>query len=224
VLADDDAVLQVCLGEGGLVDALSPAAVLANVSTVSPDVVHRLAERLPADRFLDAPVMGSPANVADGHCRFLLGGDRDTVSATGPLWDDLGAGSTYCGPVGNATTMKLVSNLLLIAGVAAMAEGIATARGLDIPDPLIREILSHSPVVSPASGVRLDSVMDGSHPGWFTPALARKDVRHAVALAEQAGLQVRIGPATEALLTDVIDGAEGGAAEWPDFSAVIEAI
>jgi len=75
-------------------------------------------------------------------------------------------------------------------------------------------------VVSPTSKVRLESLLDDTHPGWFSPELARKDVRLAIALAAQANVGVRVGPAAEALLTTVIDA--GG--HWPDFAAVIEAL
>jgi 3-hydroxyisobutyrate dehydrogenase-like beta-hydroxyacid dehydrogenase len=220
VLADDPAVLEVCLGTDGALAAISPGAVLANVSTVSPDTVRRLAETGPEGRVLDAPVMGSPARIASGQGAFLIGGPLAVITALDPLWSDLGAGYTHCGPVGAGATMKLVSNLLLITGVAALAEGIATARRHALPDELIRQVLADSAVVSAASKVRLPSLMDATHPGWFTPILARKDLRLALDLAQQAGIGVRIGPATEALLTAVID--PGG--EWPDFSAVIEAL
>jgi 3-hydroxyisobutyrate dehydrogenase-like beta-hydroxyacid dehydrogenase len=66
----------------------------------------------------------------------------------------------------------------------------------------------------------LDSLLDGTHPGWFTPTLARKDLRLALGLAEEAGVRVRIGPATEELLTSVIDTGS----QWSDFAAVIEAL
>jgi len=81
-------------------------------------------------------------------------------------------------------------------------------------------VLSESPVISPTSAIRLKSVLDQEHPGWFSPILARKDLRLAVGLAQQAGLAVRVGPATEALLTTVVESGD----EWPDFSAVIEAL
>jgi 3-hydroxyisobutyrate dehydrogenase-like beta-hydroxyacid dehydrogenase len=116
--------------------------------------------------------------------------------------------------------MKLVSNLLLITGVTALAEGIVTARKNGISDELLKGVLADTLVVSPASKVRLESLFDNSHPGWFSPSLARKDVRLAIDLAEQAGVEVRVGPATEALLTMVIEA--GG--QWPDFAAVIEAL
>jgi 3-hydroxyisobutyrate dehydrogenase-like beta-hydroxyacid dehydrogenase len=220
VLSDDEAVLQVCEGDGGILASLGSSTVLANVSTVSPDTVRHLAAVGPADRVLDAPVMGAPENVAAGHCRFLVGGPLPTISSCDPLWTDLGVGYTHCGPVGTASIMKLISNLLLITGVASLAEAIATARSHGIPDELLQDVFGQSPVVSPTSAIRLNSVLDPNHPGWFSPILARKDVRLAVGLAEQAGLPVRVGPATEALLTAVVESR----AEWPDFSAVIEAL
>jgi len=220
VLSDDEAVLDVCERDGGLLASLGASTVLANVSTVSPDTVRRLAAIGPAERILDAPVMGAPENVAAGHCRFFVGGPLSTVRACDALWTDLSAGSTYCGPVGMASIMKVVSNLLLITGVAAMAEAIAIARGHGISDELLQDVFGDSPVISLTSALRLKSVIDPDHPGWFSPTLARKDLRLAVGLAEQAGLPVRVGPATDALLTTVVDSGK----EWPDFSAVIEAL
>jgi 3-hydroxyisobutyrate dehydrogenase-like beta-hydroxyacid dehydrogenase len=220
VVADDAALLEVCLGGHGVLAHLGPTAVLVNSSTVAPDTIRRVAEAGPGDRVVDAPVLGSPDTVAGGGARFFVGCPTEVAAALDPLWKDLGAGAVHCGPVGTAATMKLVSNLLLITGVAALAEGIATARSQGIPDHLVKEIFSDSPVVSLSSMVRLDSLLDGTHPGWFSPTLARKDIRLAVGLAELASVGVGVGPATEALLTRVIDA--GG--EWPDFTAVIEAL
>ena len=220
VLADDAAVLDVCLGDDGVLAALEPDAVFANVSTVSPETARRLAEEGPEGRVIDAPVMGSPAMIAGGSGRFLIGGPAPAISAIESLWHDLGSGYTHCGPVGTGATMKVLANSLLITGVASLAEAVATARRQAIPDELLRTLLADSPVVSLTSNIRLDSLLDPTHPGWFSPTLARKDLRLAIELAEETGVGVRIGPAAEALLTTVIDA--GG--EWPDFAAVIEAL
>ena len=64
------------------------------------------------------------------------------------------------------------------------------------------------------SNLRLDSLLDPTHPGWFSPALARKDLRLAIDLADESGVGVRIGPATDVLLTTVIDLA-GSGQTWP---------
>jgi len=220
VLADDAAVNHVCLGDAGALAALAPEAVLINVSTVAPSTSRSLAEEAGGHHVLDAPVLGAPEVIAEGRGRFFVGGDEEAVGAADVIWSDLGSGHTYCGPLGSGNTVKIVVNLLLVAGVSAVAEAVATARSHGVPDELLKAILPDLPVVAPATRARLDSVMDPGHPGWFAPALARKDVRLAIGLAEEAGLAVRIGPATEALLSSVVD--RGG--DWEDFSAVIEAL
>ena len=220
VLADDTAVFDVCLGSDGALASLGPSAVFANISTVSPDTARRLAEVGPEGRVLDAPVMGSPAMIVGGLGRFLIGGPAPAIAAVDPLWNDLGAGYTHCGPAGTGATVKVLANLLLITGVASLAEAVATARKCAVPDELLKSLLADSPLVSVASSLRLDSLLDANHPGWFSPTLARKDLRLAIDLAAEAGVGVRIGPAAEALLTTVIDAGN----QWPDFAAVIEAL
>jgi len=220
VLADDAAVLDVCLSDAGVLASLEADAVFANVSTVSPETSRHLAELGPEGRVLDAPVMGSPQMIAAGWGRFLIGGPTEAIAAIEPLWNDLGSGYIHCGAAGTGAMSKILSNSLLITGVASLAEAIATARKHAIPDEFLRTLLADSPMVSLASNLRLDSLFDATHPGWFSPALARKDLRLAIDLAEETGVGVRVGPAAEALLTTVIDAGR----EWPDFAAVIEAL
>jgi 3-hydroxyisobutyrate dehydrogenase-like beta-hydroxyacid dehydrogenase len=116
--------------------------------------------------------------------------------------------------------MKLVSNLLLVSGVAAMAEGATIARSQGIGDDLLREVFRDSPVISPAALQRLEPVLDAEHEGWFGPALARKDVRLAAALAEEGGVRAVFARAADGLLGELVDSGR----EWPDFAAVIEAM
>src|ERR1039458_5427032 len=153
VLAADAAVLDVCLGDDGVLASLEPDAVFANVSTVSPETARRLAELGPEGRVLDAPVMGSPAMIAGGLGRFLIGGPAPAISAIEPLWNDLGSGYTHCGPVGTGATMKILANSLLITGVASLAEAIATARPQAIPDEFLRTLLADSPVLTDRKSV-----------------------------------------------------------------------
>ena len=220
VLTDDAAALEVCLGDGGAMAALDEGAVLANVSTVSPGTARRLAEAGPPGRVLDSPVAGSPAAIIAGEGRFLVGGPAESVAELQELWDDLGAGVVHCGPSGAGATVKLVLNMLLITGVAALAEAVATARAGGVDEQLLRGLMASSPVVSPASQARLASMVDDAHPGWFSPELALKDLRLGIDLATGGGIDLRIGPAAGALLAEVVDSGT----EWPDFAAVIEAL
>ena len=220
VVADDAAVEEVCLGGGGALGALPAGSVLANVSTVSPGTVRRLADAGPPDAVLDTPVMGGPAAVARGEGRLLVGGPAATMERLQPLWSDLSAGQVHCGPVGSASVLKILSNLQLVVGVGVLAEAVATAREHGVGDELLRTVFSDSAVVSTSSRARLDSILSSEHPGWFPPALARKDLRLAIALAREGRVGARLGSAAEALLTTVVDSGH----EWPDFSAIVEAL
>ena len=144
------------------------------------------------------------------------GADADAAVIT-PLLADLGSATLHCGPLGAGAVMKIVSNLQLVVGVAALAEAIAVARGHGIADDVITASFQDGPVVSPASRMRLASVLDPAHPGWFGAALASKDLRLCLDLAGQAGLDLGMAPAALALL----DRLEG---DWPDFSAIIESL
>ena len=225
VLTDDDAVADVVLGAGGVAAALAEGAVLADVSTVSPAMARRLAAEGPAGRVLDTPVLGAPSALAAGSGRFVVGGPAEALSVAQPVLDDLGAATTHCGPAGAGAVMKLVANLLLVSAVSTMAEGIAIARGHGLDDDLLRSVFGGTgpggdlPVVAPAAKARLDPVLDPAHPGWFGPALARKDVRLAAALAEEAGIAAVVAPALDRLLGATIDTGD-----WPDFASVIEGL
>lgn len=222
IVTDDRAALQVILGEGSnddpVVAGIGRDAHVANISTVSPAAARRLAEEGPAGRVLDTPILGSPTAISDGKGRFLVGGPEPAYDAVKPALDDLAAEVVYCGPAATGATMKLASNLLLIAGVTALAEAVEIARGHGVDDEHLTAALKGGLVMSPAMQLRLSSLLDPEHPGWFGPELARKDVGLATELAEQAKLSARVAPATAALL-DRVTG-QG----WNDFSAVIEAV
>jgi 3-hydroxyisobutyrate dehydrogenase-like beta-hydroxyacid dehydrogenase len=220
VLTDDDAVSSVVFGDHGIAAAVADGAVLANVSTVSPGLARRLAADGPSGRVLDTPVLGAPTAIESGKGRFLVGGPAEALAKVAPLLDDLGASTIHCGGPGAGAVMKLVSNLLLVTGVAAMAEGIAIARSHGIDEDLLRRAFGDSPVLSQASLQRLGPVLDPEHPGWFGPSLARKDVRLAASLAEEGGARAVLATAVDGLLTELIDSGR----EWPDFAAVIEAL
>ena len=64
----------------------------------------------------------------------LVGGDAETLTACADLWPVLGCQTHHCGPLGAASRMKLVTNLVLGLNRAALAEGLAFARAMGV-DP-----------------------------------------------------------------------------------------
>ena len=87
-------VEQVALGESGLIEGLAADAVYADLSTGSPAVLRRVAERVEAAgaRMIDAPVSGGIMGAAAGTLAVMVGGDRAVFERVKPLLEIIGAG------------------------------------------------------------------------------------------------------------------------------------
>jgi 3-hydroxyisobutyrate dehydrogenase-like beta-hydroxyacid dehydrogenase len=198
------------LGDGVLLDA----------STVSPETTAELADAV-GGRLLASPILGSPAAVVSGEAGYLIGGSRELYDRLSPAYDVLAEPRrrVYVGEDAKvATTLKLLSNYLLMAGIAALAETVATAQAFGLPDELIRDYFGQLPLVAPALRNRLDDIVSGDHDGWFSTTLGAKDVRLAEDLARSHGVPL---PIADAVRRRFEEAAAQGWAD-ADIGAVVE--
>lgn len=219
-LTADAAVRQVYLEDNGVVDHAGTETILIDMSTVSPDTSRTVERASSPGQFIDAPILGGPEVTAEGKAKLLVGGDERTVKALDKLWNDISSGYIYCGSNGSATTLKLLSNLMLVGGTMLMAEAVATAQANGIGTDVIRRVIGESPAVAPGVRVRFEDVLSGSHEGWWTIQLAEKDIQLALQLATGHDLTLTLGSAAERFLHDT-DRAGYGA---KDLGAVVESV
>ncbi|MFJ2032709.1 NAD(P)-dependent oxidoreductase [Streptosporangium sp. NPDC087985] len=217
-LADDQAVRDVAARLSDLgSDPGGP--VVADMSTVSPDTSRALVGLVPGGRSVAAPVLGGPQAVLSGQATGLLGGERGLVDRLEPVWSDLFTVHRYCGDdPGNALTFKLLNNYLLMAGVAVVAEVVATGQAAGLDEAVLRDLLFQWPTVAPGLHNRLDDILHGDHRGWFATRLGAKDVRLTAEVAESKGLELPIARLIEQRYEEA---AEHG---WndSDVTAVVE--
>jgi len=217
-LANDDAVLNVVLGDDGVGPHLG-GAVLVDLSTVAPTTSRRLREGVAPAEMVAAPILGGPTAVRSGAATYLVAGDDKVIERLQPVFAALSEKRKHIGAdVGAATTAKLLSNYLLMSSIATMAEAVATGQALGMGNDLLRELFGPNPTVSPAQAQRLDDLLEGDHQGWFAARLGAKDVRLARQLAEEGGLSLPVAAVIEGRY-DALDGLGLGDA---DIAAVIE--
>lgn len=82
-----------------------------------------------------------------------------------------------------AAVVKLLSNQLLLAGVAVAAETVRLGRAAGVEDAALTDLLRGSPMLPPGLLNRVDGLVDPEHAGWFSGPLAAKDLTHALDLA-----------------------------------------
>ena len=120
-LADDAAVRIVVAGQDGVAAGLGDG-VLIDASTVSPETTADLAEAV-GGRLLASPILGSPTAVVSGEAGYLIGGPRELYDRLAPAYDVLTEAGrrVYVGADARvATTLKLLSNYLLMSGIATL--------------------------------------------------------------------------------------------------------
>lgn len=219
-LVTNDVAVRALVIEGGVARMLGDGTALVDMSTVSPDTSRAVGEAVPGGQFVDAPILGGPEPFAAGKAKLLLGGDRATVERLSPLWDDLASGHYYTGPNGTATTLKLLSNHLLVGGTQLLMEAVVTAQAHGFDNDVLREVFGSTPAIAPGVRVRLEDVLEGDHVGWWTLLLADKDMSLVLKLGDAVGLRLPLATTSEALIREAIDAGYGE----KDLGAVTEVL
>ena len=191
-------------------------ALLIEMSTVGPDAVRELAQRLPDDAgMLDAPVLGSITEASDGSLRIFVGGDEALFRRAQPVLEVLGE-PVHVGPLGSGAAAKLVANSTLFAVLCGLGEAIALGESLGLSRDAVFDVLASTPLAAQAER-RRPALEGATYPPRFTVSLARKDAELILAAATDAGLDLRLAAAARSWLADADEEGWGAL----DYSAVL---
>jgi 3-hydroxyisobutyrate dehydrogenase len=132
-------------GPDGVTQTLKAGSPVILTSTVGPDAARDLADKLAAAGYplVDAPISGGPVRAGNGDLLIVVGADPETLDRARPVLDHLASTLTIVGPrPGDGQALKTINQLLAGVHIAAAAEAIALARGLDLDPALVIDALS----------------------------------------------------------------------------------
>lgn len=178
---------------GGLLERADRRVVLIDTSTSDPVTTRRLAARLAeaGHGLLDAPVSGGPSGAAAGSLTMMIGGAAEDFSAAQPVIAALSAKAVHVGASGAGNIAKLVNNMLVAAHLVTTGEAMRLAEAAGLPAADALEVVNAATGRSAISEVMLPRwVMPATFDSGFSAGLMRKDVRLALELAEQVGLDI----------------------------------
>jgi 3-hydroxyisobutyrate dehydrogenase-like beta-hydroxyacid dehydrogenase len=215
MLATPEALEEVVFGAGGLVEGMDDGHTLIEMSTVGPDVIRDLTERVPDDvDVIDAPVLGSIPQATDGTLKIFVGAGPELAEEWMPVLEAFGR-PIHLGPPGSGAAMKLVTNSVLGALMSGLAEALTLADAFALDQTAVLDILAESPIAVTVRSKR-DNIESGRFPPNFKLALAAKDLRLVTGTAESAGLALPLAAAARAWFE--LGEAEGLGAH--DYSAL----
>ncbi len=140
IVTDSPDVEEVLLGPQGVIHGARPGLIVIDMSTISPIVTRRIAEKLAEKgiRMLDAPVSGGIIGAEKGTLSIMVGGDYETFKECLPIFEAMGKTITYCGNHGMGQMVKAVNQILVSMTMLAVAEALmfASKAGLDLETTL----------------------------------------------------------------------------------------
>jgi 3-hydroxyisobutyrate dehydrogenase/glyoxylate/succinic semialdehyde reductase len=218
MLSEPEAVEQTALGADGFLNHLRPNTIWVDCSTVNPSFSKKMAAEAVHRkvRFLDAPVSGSAPVAADAKLVFWVGGQDPDLEKVRPLLLCLGSKIVHAGPNGSGSAMKLVVNLLLGAGMVAMAEAITLGEGFGLQAKVIFDALTGMPQVAPFQLSKRKKIETENYQTEFPLAWMQKDLYLASVSAYESGVAL---PLTN-LAKEVYRLAMRNGHSREDFSAV----
>lgn len=198
---EDDHVRQVV---ADVLTTAKPGAVIAVHSTVLPDTVLEVASAA-AERgvdVIDACVTGGPARAITKEIAFLVGGSEDAIARARPVLEATSKQVLVAGELGNGARLKLALNLLTYIQWAAAYESFSLARAIGLPDELFEEAgtsngqltdLQKQFLVMHKLPAEMRSTAEAQAHLLGFQRIAEKDLRWALTLAEQVGLELPVG-------------------------------
>lgn len=201
-------------GEGGVLEALKPGAIWAEMSTTDSAEVQRLGARVAEAGGLpiDCPVSGGCHRAATGNISIFAGCERAAFEAALPALKAMGRRLLHTGPLGSASVLKVVTNYLATANLLSVCEALTVSAkaGMDLGTAYeaIRISSGNSFVHETESQV----ILNGSRDINFTMDLVLKDIGLFNGLSERIGAPLELGPLFQQIFED---GAERyGPREW----------
>ena len=200
------------LGVGGFAATSRPGQTIAQMSTISPALTERLARETTARglAFLDCPISGTSAMVAQGNGVIFVGGERAVYDRWKAVLESILPRAVHVGRAGQAMVLKLVANLLVALNSAAVAEALTLAKRAGLDPQVVVDVLGVGAATSRMLEVRGPMMVRGEFPAQMKLDLFMKDLHLIQEAAGAAGATLPLTDVAERLYAAAHAAGHGG--------------
>ena len=208
------AVSAVVSGPGGIAEGLRRGGTWIDMSTNDAHELERLAALL-AERgiaTLECPVTGGVHKAAAGEITVIAGGGEAVFAAHRELLETIGGAVIHVGPLGKASVIKVITNMLAFIHLVAAGEALMLAKRGGIPLATAYEVIRASSGNSFVHETESQVILNGSYDIGFTMDLAVKDLGFARDLGRELGVPLELAALVEETFLRARE--EYGGAAW----------
>jgi len=224
MLPDTADVELVLTGPDGVLSALQPRAIVADMSSISPVATKRLAA-LVADRggsMLDAPVSGGEIGAINASLSIMVGGDEAAFARARPIFEAMGNAEriVHIGASGAGQVCKICNQVAIGGALAGVSEAFALAKKAGVDAARVRQALLGGFAASRVLEVHGERMLNANYKPGFRTKLYQKDLRLANEAASANGVAMP-GTALVAQLVNALVASGGGDLDYAAMGTVL---
>ncbi len=184
-LTTTDVVREVVFGAGGLIEGLTPGAMVIDFGTTGVAETKEFGRRV---EWLDAPLSGGQVGAEAATLTIMAGGTDASFRRALPVLEAVGSRVTHLGPAGSGQVTKLANQLIVAQTIDAVAQALRLAELSGVDPAKVREALLGGFAESRILQLHGDRMVRRDFVPGGRAALQLKDVRLMCELAEAVGL------------------------------------
>ena len=197
---------------GKMAPALTKKHFVINNSTVSVDDTKKAAEAVAETgaTFVDCPFTGSKLAADAGELVYYVSTPKGTLNTITPLLELSSKEILHVSDnPGDATVLKIATNMISATTVEVLAESLALTRSQDIPAEKLAEALELNACSSPLTKMKLLPMDEGDFDPHFSLKNMFKDAQFALRLASDAGIEIPALSTTAGIMFNTIRKGHG---------------
>jgi 3-hydroxyisobutyrate dehydrogenase-like beta-hydroxyacid dehydrogenase len=216
-VADDTALLETVRQ---LTPGLTAQHVVTAHCTVAPESMRAAAEIVErrGARFLEAPFTGSKVAAENGELVYYIGGDEAALKKARPVLEASSKEIIVIGEIGDASVMKVATNIVTAATAQVAAEALALLGKAGIAPELFTRAMKSNASNSTTLEMKVPLMLAGDFEPHFSVKHMMKDVRIAAKLAREFSLDLPVTEVSSDMLLAELKQGRGDA----DYSSVAQ--
>jgi 2-hydroxy-3-oxopropionate reductase len=189
-LPDSPDVLQVALGENGIIQGAHAGLIFVDNSTIKPAAARQIADSLENAGVLslDAPVSGGEIGARNATLSIMVGGPMEALERVMPVFQAMGKTVTYVGEAGAGQIAKAANQIMVAAQMVAMGELLIFARKAGVDPQKVIEAIRGGSAQCWTLDVKPPRLFAGNRSPGFKAHMQAKDMAIVLDTARQYGV------------------------------------
>ena len=187
MLPNSPQVLEVVLGENGILNAAKPGTVILDTSSIAPKASQTVAAACAPKGviYLDCPVSGGEPKAIDGTLAIMCGGDEKVFDRIKPILLSMAASAVLVGDVGSGNVAKLANQIMVAVNIAGMSEALTLAVKAGVDPKRVYEAVRGGLAGSTVLDAKAPMVLNRNFKPGFRIDLHIKDLKNVMETAHE---------------------------------------